>query len=99
MNYSLSYPTSLDWVDPRSDNIDVCVQLEDGRNYTFVISTPDDLKRQMVNGGKPYLIPGSPQLFVEELTDQNIRSVIEELIRDDELLGDKLIWIYGADIR
>ena len=98
MDYTIFYPTALDEIDPHNQNIDVCVTLADGRYFTFVVATPENLKHLMKQDGVPYLIPGLPFLIVEELTDHNIRSVIEELIRYDEQWDDTLLRIYGLGL-
>lgn len=98
MEYTVFYPTALEEIDPHDQNIDVCVTLADGRYYTFVVATPENLKSLMKKDGLPYLIPGLPFLIVEELTDQNIRSVIEELIRYDAEWDDTLLRIYGSGL-
>lgn len=94
MKYDIFYPTSLDRIDPDNDNIDVLVQTENGEHYSFVIATPDNLKHLMYKDETSFLKPGLPFLFVEKLTDINIRSVIESLLEEDE----QLIQIYGNDI-
>lgn len=98
MEYTIFYPTALNEIDPHNDNIDVCVTLEDGRSFTFVVATPETLKRLMEKDGVPYLIPGLPFLIVNELTDHNIRSVIEELIDYDKEWDDTLLRIYGSSL-
>ena len=96
MDYALLYPTALHEIDPCHDNIDVCVTLADGRQFTFVVATPENLKCLMDKDGTAYLRPGLPFLFVKELTDENIRCVIEELIQNDLEWDDTLIRIYGS---
>jgi len=93
MNYILEYPTNLNEINIFNDNIDVCLQLEDGRKYVFVVATPDNLKEMMKKDQVPYVKPGLPCLFVEELTDKNIRQLIEELLNDDDIF----LRIYGSD--
>ena len=47
MKYDIIYPTSLEQIDPDNDNIDILVQTEHGKQYTFVVATPDNLKYLM----------------------------------------------------
>ena len=98
MEYTVFYPTALNEIDPHKDNIDVCVTLADGRYFTFVAATPENLKSLMKKDGVSYLVPGLPFLIVEELNDNNIRSVIEELIAYDQEWDDTLLRIYGSSL-
>ena len=93
MDYTIFYPTSLAEIDPLDDNVDVCVTFADGLSCTFVFATPRNLITQMKGEGKPYLKPGLPFLFVEELTDENIRACLDA-ISDDRAARN----IYGAQI-
>ena len=92
MDYTLFYPTALDEVDPHNDNIDVCVTLADGQQFTFVVATPENLNHLMEQDRLAYLRPGLPFVFVRELTDTNIRAVIDDLIKNNF----ELIHIYGS---
>ena len=40
MEYTVFYPTPLSEIDPKDDNLDVCVTFADGQNCTFVFATP-----------------------------------------------------------
>lgn len=93
MEYSLLFPTSWDRVDPENDNIDVCLTFPDGRSYTFVVVTPENLKMLMALENKPYLSPGSPMLIAQQLTEEVVTQLIEELAQDEKLLN-----LYGSDI-
>ena len=93
MKYDIIFPTALDSINPDNDNIDVLVQTENGQQYTFVVATPDNVKYLMKKDNVSFLKPGLPFLFVEKLTDTNIRMVVEFLLEEDE----QLIRIYGDD--
>ena len=93
MEYTIFYPTSLTEIDPKDDNLDVCVTFADGQNCTFVFATPQNLVTLMKGEGKPYLEPGLPFLFVEELTDENIRACLDT-ISDDRAMRN----LHGAQI-
>ena len=54
---------------------------------------PDNVKYLMKKDNVSFLKPGLPFLFVEKLTDTNIRMVVESLLEEDE----QLIRIYGDD--
>lgn len=93
MEYTLFFPTPWDRVDPVNDNIDVCLTFSDGRSYTFVVATPENLKELMKQDGVPYLIPASPMLIAERLTADVVSRLIAEVISDDTLLK-----YYGSDL-
>ena len=93
MNYKLYLPTDLNNVNPTNDNIDVCIELPNGKQYTFFVATPRNLQHLIQIGGTPYLEPGAPILFVEKLTEENIRLLIDALVQDPILLR-----IYGEDL-
>ena len=93
MEYTVFYPTPLSEFDPRDGNLDVCVTFADGQDCTFVFATPRNLVTLMKGEGKPYLEPGLPFLFVEELTDENIRACLDT-ISDDRAMRN----LHGAQI-
>ena len=93
MEYSLFYPTPLSEIDTKDDNLDVCVTFADGQKCTFVFVTPENIITQMKGEGRPYLRPGLPFLFVEELTNENIRACLDA-ISDDRAVKN----IYGTQI-
>lgn len=93
MKYFISYPTSLDGVNIKNDNIDVCLNMEDGTSYTFVVFTIENLKDLMKKDGVPYCKPCYPFLIVEEITRKNIEQLVEELIE----AGDLFLKIYGTN--
>lgn len=93
MDYTISYPMPLAEMDSKDDIMDVCVRFSDGRNYTFVFATPQNLYRLMRGEGKGYLTPGLPFLFVEELTEENIEACIAAIAEDRAMLN-----LHGGDI-
>lgn len=93
MTYTIFYPTPLTEIDPLDDNLDVCVTFADGQSCTFVFATPQNIITQMAGEGRPYLEPGLPFLFVEELTDENIRACLDAISNDRAAKN-----IYGAQI-
>ncbi|MBQ8404085.1 MAG: hypothetical protein IJX55_06650 [Clostridia bacterium] len=93
MNYKLYFPTYFNNVNPINDNIDVCIELPNGKQHTFVVSTPQNLQQLIQIGGKPYLEPCAPFLFVDKLTEENIRLLLDELVENPILLR-----IYGDDL-
>lgn len=93
MEYTLFYPTPWEQVDAENDNIDVCMTFPDGRSYTFVVATPENLKRMMAAEGKPYLTPGVPMLIAHNLTPDTVAKLIAEVAEDEQLLR-----LYGCDL-
>ena len=93
MKYSITYPTSLETVDAENDNVDVCLHMDDGTEYAFVISTPENLKTIMKKEGIPYYPPGYPFLIVEKITKENIELLIEKLVDEGELF----LRVYGTN--
>lgn len=93
MDYTIIYPTSFDEIDPKDDNMDVCVRFVDGREYTLVFATPQNIITQMAGEGKRYLEPGLPFLYVKELTETNIEDCIAAIAGDRSLMN-----LYGGDL-
>lgn len=94
MGYTIYFPTPIGEVDAVCDNVDVCVGLDDGREYTLVVATPDGIKAMMKNEGVPYIRPSVPFLVVEEITEENIRRLVEELLDEGEIFLE----VYGGDL-
>lgn len=65
------------------DNIDVYVELENGRNYVVVIGTPKNLLRLMENEKSDFLSPGDPIIIVKKITKEVIEQVIKAYAEDD----------------
>lgn len=94
MIYNIIFPSALEGINPDNDNLDVLVQTESGRQYTFVVATPDNIKHLMIKDNLPYLKPGLPFLFVERISEENIRALLDSLFEENE----QVIEIYGEDI-
>ena len=94
MKYSISFPTSLETINSENDNVDVCLYMADGTEYTFVIFTPENLKSLMKKDGVPFFRPCYPFLVVEEITRENIELLIKELVE----MGELFLRIYGSDL-
>ena len=94
MKYDIVFPTSLDDINADNDNIDILVRAENGKQYTFVIATPDNVKYLMQKENTPFLKPGLPFLFVEKINETNIRMLLDSLLEESE----QLIRIYGEDM-
>ena len=94
MNYKLFFPTPIQEVDPINDNIDVCITLEDGSQYTLVITTPDNLKALMKKENLSYIEPSLPFCVVDKITEDNIKKLVESLLNDEKIF----LKIYGSDL-
>ena len=93
MEYTLFYPTPWNEVDEGNDNIDVCLTFHDGRSFTFVVATPDNLKWLMAKDAVSYVTPGAPFLIVEKLTPEIISQLIAQIVKDEALLRT-----YGSNL-
>ena len=92
MSYKIKFPFLWESVNEEDDNVDVCIELENGQQYVLVIATPDNLKSLMRKDSLPFLKPASPFLFVERITEENIVRLIDELLSSDRTL----LAIYGT---
>ena len=93
MKYELYFPTAPESLRPQDDNLDVCVRLENGEQYTLVVAKPEFLTRMMNQDGISYVRPGMPVLFAGQLTEDIIRVLVDELVQDLPLLR-----LYGSDL-
>ena len=92
MSYKITFPFLWESVNENDDNVDVCIELENGQQYVFVIATPDNLKSLMRKDSLPFLKPAPPFLFVEKITEKNIVQLIDELLINDI----NLLTVYGT---
>lgn len=88
---SIDYLCDLSEVNPEHDNVDVHVTLEDGREFTFVIATPNNVFWCMENEGIDYFF-GEPMLFVKNLTAENIEKAITAIVSED---NGRWLEVYG----
>jgi len=88
---SIVYLSDWSEVNPENDNIDVHVVLEDGREFTFVVATPNNVFWCMDNEEKDYFF-GEPMLFVKNLTVENIERAINAIVSEDD---GRWLGIYG----
>ena len=93
MKYKIIIPTALEEINPDNDNVDVLVETANGKQYSFVVATPENVKYLMKKDKIPFLKPGSPFLFVERITEANIRMLLDSLMAEPE----QRIRIYGED--
>lgn len=89
---AINYLSDLEECNPENDNLDVHIVLEDGREFTFVVSTPTNISWCMENEGVDYFF-GEPVVFVKNLTKENIERVMEKIVAAD---GGKWLAVYGS---
>jgi hypothetical protein len=89
---SINYLSDLEQCDCQNDNIDVHVILDDGREYTFTVATPNNIVWCMENEGTDYFF-GSPIVFVKNLTKANIENAVERIVAEND---GKWLEVYGS---
>jgi hypothetical protein len=89
--FDIQYVSSLDDVDPENDNIDVHVRLRDGRVYSFLIATPNNIYKCMSNDGNEYFF-GTPPVFVRSLDRTHVEEALGALLSE---YGGRWLEIYG----
>lgn len=77
-------------INPENDNVDVSLRLDDGRVYSFLVATPNNIYWCMDNEATVYYF-GVPPLLVRTLTRSNVERAILALLEDPQLLD-----IYGT---
>jgi hypothetical protein len=65
------------------DNMDVSVDLENGKNYVVVVGTPKNLLTLMENEKNDFLSPGDPIIIVKKMTKEVIEEAIRAYAEDD----------------
>jgi hypothetical protein len=88
---SISYLSDLADANPDDDNLDVHVTLEDGREFTFVFATPNNVYSCMEREGIDYFF-GSPMILVRSLTADNIERAVQAIVAEDD---GRWLGIYG----
>ncbi len=87
----INYLCEMSELNPENDNLDVHVTLEDGREFTFIVATPNNVFWCMENEGVDYFF-GEPMLFVKCLTPENIEKAIRAIVAED---NGKWLKVYG----
>ncbi|HXG95240.1 MAG TPA: hypothetical protein VNN73_23085 [Blastocatellia bacterium] len=88
----VKYLSPLEENNPENDNIDVLMTLDDGRVYSFVIATPNNIYWCMENEGIDYFF-GIPPVLVKSITRENIERALEALITEND---GKWLDVYGT---
>ena len=74
-----------------NDSIDVHVVLEDGRAFTLVVATPNNIFWCMENEGKDYFF-GEPMVFVKQLTKRNVKKAVRAIVAEG---NGRWLKVYG----
>jgi hypothetical protein len=88
----INYASALEDVDPENDNIDVHVELDDGRTFSLLVATPNNIFWCMSNEGVDHYF-GTPPVFVRRLKKDLIEKAIAALVTED---NGRRLEIYGA---
>jgi hypothetical protein len=88
----IEYVSPLGEAYQMNDNIDVLVHLVDGRVYSFVVATPNNISWCMENEKIDYYF-GVPPVFVARLTAENIERALKALISEYD---GRWLHIYGT---
>jgi hypothetical protein len=93
MKYSVFYPTSISEIeDIHNGNIDVCVTCEDGRTFTFVFITPENLNHLMIAENKEHIDFRFKFIVIKELSEKIIEEVLKEIMSEEYFCN-----FYGTD--
>ena len=93
MDFEIFYPTPLVEIeDPTNANIDVCIKTNEGKDYTLVFITPDNLKFLMESNNEAYIHPDFKFIVIKEISEDVIIATIKEITKDTHLLQE-----YGGD--
>jgi hypothetical protein len=90
--FDVRYVSPLSDIEPENDNIDVHVHLSDGRVYSFLVATPNNIYKCMDNEGIEYFF-GIPPLFVKVLDRPHIEEVVRALLSEN---NGKWLAVYGV---
>jgi uncharacterized membrane protein YpjA len=79
-------------VNPENDNIDVLVRLDDGRVFSFVVATPNNIFWCMANEGIDYYF-GNPPVFVRLLNKECVEKAMAAILTED---NGRWLDVYGT---
>lgn len=88
----IEYISPLEESHSMNDNIDVLVHLDDGRVYSFIVATPNNIFWCMENEKLDYYV-GVPPVFVETLSPANIERALHALVSEYD---GRWVDIYGT---
>ncbi len=88
----IKFPSTLDQINPENDNVDVHVYLDDGRVYSFLVATPNNIVWVMDNEGVDYFF-GTPPLFVRLLNRECVEKAVRAIVTED---NGRWLDVYGT---
>jgi hypothetical protein len=88
----IKFLNPLDEVNPENDNVDVHVRLDDGRVFSFVVATPNNISWVMANEGIDYFF-GTPPLFVRILNEECVEKAVRAILTEE---GGRWLEVYGT---
>ena len=81
---SIKIDTELKTIeDLENDNVDVSIELEDGREYNVLVVTYKNILSLINDEESDFLFPMGPMIVVKELNMENIERAIEAYAEDD----------------
>lgn len=81
---SIKVDTELKTIeDIENDNVDVSIELEDGREYNVLVVTYKNILSLINDEESDFLFPMGPMIVVKELNMENIERAIEAYAEDD----------------
>ncbi|HTS49408.1 MAG TPA: hypothetical protein VMH05_15760 [Bryobacteraceae bacterium] len=86
----IDFVSPEDQINPENDNVDILVRLDDGRVYSLLVATPNNIYWCMDNESNDYYF-GVPPVFVRRLTRGAVEAAVALLIKHPEWLN-----VYGS---
>ena len=90
--FEIEYVSPLEDADPVNDNIDVHLRLRDGRVYSLLVATPNNIYSYMNNSREEYFF-GVPPVFVRVLDRKHVEEAISALMSEND---GRWLNIYGT---
>jgi hypothetical protein len=89
---NIKYVSPLVDVDLENDNIDVHFELDDGRVFSLLVATPNNIFWCMANEGSDFYF-GVPPLFVRVLTKECVEKAVNAPVTEDD---GRWLCVYGT---
>ena len=87
----ISFPIPLKNIENiYDDNIDVFVDLENGRSYTVIVGTYQNVLSLLNQENSNFLPPGEPMILVRKLTMEVIEEAIQAYAKHDRWILVKI---------